>query len=284
MMRLGAGAVVFLGTILAAGQTKASQPVAQNASLPDALDAAQALIGRALFVRGFYVANDLAYDASARIIGVPKAEDWTLAGMDVKKVERMDSQTVELEGVRVAIRYNPDSHQFERHPLNDEKMKVLIADPGSAHGLEVAADAIFSQGIDPRLQRSTPAFWQHYFNPGLAWPQDALTDQQIYVLNGPPDQVKDVTPPVVSHKEDARMTNFAEKDRVHGVLQLRMVVDAEGVPRRIAVARPLGYGLDERAVEAVSKWRFAPATREGQPVAAAMLLNYDFEFAVPPHP
>jgi protein TonB len=60
------------------------------------------------------------------------------------------------------------------------------------------------------------------------------------------------------------------------------VVDAAGVPQRIAIVRPLGYGLDERAVEAVAKWRFTPAMRQGQPIPATLLLNYDFEFVTPP--
>ena len=60
-----------------------------------------------------------------------------------------------------------------------------------------------------------------------------------------------------------------------------MVVDAEGVPQRIVIARPLGYGLDARAVEAVAKWRFTPAMREGRPVAVSLVVNYDFKFVGP---
>ncbi|NYF79261.1 TonB family protein [Granulicella arctica] len=246
------------------------------------MDGAEALIGRALFLRGFYSENDLSYDASGKVQGTPKTGDWTLAGMDVLQVQRRGAQVIELDGVRVAIRYNPDSHQFERHAQNDEKMKVRVADAGSAAGFEAALEVIFAQGIDPELQHAMPAMWQHYFNPGLGWPQDALTGQTIYALNGLPNQAKDVTPPSVLHKQDSKLTGEAEKDRVSGVLQLRMVVDAQGVPQRIEVARPLGYGLDERAVEAIARWRFTPAMRGGQPVAAAMLLNYSFEVAAPP--
>jgi Gram-negative bacterial TonB protein C-terminal len=40
-----------------------------------------------------------------------------------------------------------------------------------------------------------------------------------------------------------------------------------------AVVHPLGMGLDENAVATVSTWRFAPATKDGQPVAVAV---YEF--------
>jgi TonB family protein len=248
------------------------------------LDAAEALVGRALTLRGLYLANDLSFDAAGRVSGASKTGDWTLAGVNVLKVERRGPKTIELDGVRVAIRYNTDNHQFERHPQNDEKMKLLVADPGGLPGWNAAVDKIFAQGIDPGLQRAMPPFWQHYFNPALAWPQDTLTGQTIYSLFGQPGQAKDVTPPTVLHKTDSKMTSFAEHDKVHGVLQLRMVIDTQGVPRRIAIVRPIGYGLDELAVEAVTKWQFRPGMRSGQPVAVEMLLNYDFEFVAPPHP
>jgi TonB family protein len=246
------------------------------------LDAAQLWIGRALFLRGSYLANDLNYGATGQVTGSPKSGDWTLSGVDLKKVERHGPQNIQLDGIRVAIRYNADTHEFERHPQKDANIKILVADPGSAAAVAATFDAIFAQGIDPRLQQATPAFWQHYFNPALPWPQDTLAGQQVFVLKSP-IQPDDPTQPVVSHKTDAKMTTEAEKDRIHGVLQLRMVVDAQGVPQRIAIMRPLGYGLDERAVEAITKWRFTPAMRQGQPVASMFLFNYEFVVVVPPH-
>jgi TonB family protein len=293
MGRLGTLAGIMLCELAAGAQTSPAKAppspsvaasAAQGAAVPaDAvLDAAQLMIGRALFLRGFYLVNNLSYDAAGHVTGAPKTGEWTLAVMDVKKVERRGPKEIELDGVRADIRYNADNHQFERHAQNDAALKIIVADAGSATEMTMALDAIFSQGIDPRLQQATPSFWQHYFNPALGWPQDALAGQQIYVVNATPSQPGDVVPPVVTHKADAKMTNEAERDRVHGTMQLRMVVDAQGVPQRLAVVRPLGYGLEERAVEAVGKWRFTPAMRQGQPVASALLLNYDFEFVVPP--
>jgi TonB family protein len=63
---------------------------------------------------------------------------------------------------------------------------------------------------------------------------------------------------------------------VKGTVQLRAVVDAQGMARRITIVQPLGYGLDEKAVEALAKYRFAPATNEGRPVASNVLVNQDY--------
>ena len=277
--------------LLSADVVRAQVAIPASVSDPAVVAAAESLIGKALFLRGFYVANDLKYDSAGRFQGAPKTGDWTLAGVNVLKLTFRPDE-VQLEGVRVAIRYNAEQHQFERHPLNDEKMKIVVAqgntvhgdvvEAGSAKGFEAAVAAIFSFGIDPALQRSTPDYWQHYFNPALPWPSDALDGVVVYPTYGFPNQAKDVIPAKMDHREAAKFTNFAEHDRIKGPVLLRMVVDAQGIPRRISIVQPLGYGLDERAVEAMAKSRFSPGTREGQPVASGVVVAQDFEFVAPP--
>jgi hypothetical protein len=43
------------------------------------MTAASLLVGRALFLRGFYLNNELTYDAAGKMRGEPKVGDWTLA-------------------------------------------------------------------------------------------------------------------------------------------------------------------------------------------------------------
>jgi TonB family protein len=269
---------LFCGAVPAVAQ--ATTPA--TGSDPGFTPAAESLIGKALFLRGFYVGNDLKYDATGRIEGVQKTGDWTLAGVNVLKTQVRPGE-VELDGVRVAIRYNAEQHQFERHVLNDEKMKIVVSVSGGQKGFEAAVAAIFSFGIDPALQHSTPDYWQHFFNPALEWPADGLSSVVVYPTYGLPNQAKDVVPAKMEHPGNAKFTSFAEHDRVKGSVLLRMVVDAEGVPHRISVAQPLGYGLEERAVEAMAKARFTPGTREGKPVATGLVVAQDFEFTAPGH-
>jgi TonB family protein len=237
---------------------------------------ASLLVGKGLFLRGFYLNNDLTYDAGGRVQGSPRVGDWTVAAVNVLKAERRGVDEIELDGVRVAIRYNTDAHEFQRHALNDEKMRLVIRDPGNEKQLEASFAAMFSVGIDPALQRSMPDYWRHYFDPALTWPEDGLHGQTIYALYGVVDQAKDVTAPKVEHRVDAKYGDFAVRDKVQGALQLRMVVDSTGGPLRIAVSRPLGYGLDAGAVEAMRKWRFSPGTRGGDPVATGVAIEQEF--------
>ena len=46
-----------------------------------------------------------------------------------------------------------------------------------------------------------------------------------------------------------------------------MIIDAQGNPQNPRVVRGLGVGLDEKALEAVRKYRFKPAMKGNTPVA-----------------
>jgi outer membrane biosynthesis protein TonB len=48
------------------------------------------------------------------------------------------------------------------------------------------------------------------------------------------------------------------------------------VAHNIKVQRPLGMGLDEKAIEAVQQWRFRPGMKDGKPVTVAATLEVNF--------
>ena len=70
--------------------------------------------------------------------------------------------------------------------------------------------------------------------------------------------------------------NLPRSIGIAGMELLRTVVDATGVPRQMAIARPIGFGLDEKAVEAVKNSHFRPATVNGQPVPVVVDLVVTF--------
>jgi TonB family protein len=54
------------------------------------------------------------------------------------------------------------------------------------------------------------------------------------------------------------------------------IVDTDGLPRQVHIARRLGMGLDEKAIEAVRQYRFQPSTLHGKPVAVAINIEVNF--------
>ena len=54
------------------------------------------------------------------------------------------------------------------------------------------------------------------------------------------------------------------------------VIGPDGVPAEIAVARPIGFGLDENAVKAIRAAKFEPAVKDGKPVPVLLDLVVQF--------
>jgi TonB family protein len=85
-----------------------------------------------------------------------------------------------------------------------------------------------------------------------------------------------ITPAVLQWKTEPEYSEEARRAQLQGTVSLRIEIDATGAPRNIVVARSLGLGLDEKAVEAVRRWRFRPASQNGKPVASPALVDVSF--------
>jgi len=87
---------------------------------------------------------------------------------------------------------------------------------------------------------------------------------------------KGVTVPQVIYNPEPSFSDQARKAKQQGEVVLLLVVGKDGRPYNIRVGQSLGMGLDEKAVEAVARWRFRPATLNGQPVATQIAVEVDF--------
>lgn len=85
-----------------------------------------------------------------------------------------------------------------------------------------------------------------------------------------------VSAPTLVFKVEPEYSEEARKAKFQGTVVLYVVVDEKGSPRDLRVVRPLGLGLDEKAIEAVTKWRFRPGYKDGKavPVAATIEVNF----------
>lgn len=81
----------------------------------------------------------------------------------------------------------------------------------------------------------------------------------------------------IVRRREPQFTEEARVARVRGSIRVLAVLDADGTVKNIFVIKPLGYGLNERAVDATSKIEFVPAQRDGHPVAQAIEVIYNFQ-------
>jgi TonB family protein len=147
---------------------------------------------------------------------------------------------------------------------------AAISPAHSAMVMNKALDNIFASDIDQRMMSHLPDYWQEYFNSKSEHRQFMPKDASVKVVS------EGMTPPHVLNSIDPSSNEYAQQYGIAGMELLRTVVDATGVPRQMAIARPIGFGLDEKAVDAIKNSRFRPATLNGQPVPVVVDLVVTF--------
>jgi protein TonB len=85
-----------------------------------------------------------------------------------------------------------------------------------------------------------------------------------------------VSRPELIFKPEPEYSEEARKAKFQGTVLLSIVVMADGSTSNIRVIRPLGLGLDEKAIEAVRKWKFRPSLKDGNPVAVHANVEVNF--------
>ena len=86
-----------------------------------------------------------------------------------------------------------------------------------------------------------------------------------------------VSAPVAIFTPEAEFSDEARRAKYQGVCLISLIVDAQGNPQDPRVIRALGMGLDEKALEAVRKYKFKPAMKDGRtPVPVRITIEVNF--------
>jgi TonB family protein len=85
-----------------------------------------------------------------------------------------------------------------------------------------------------------------------------------------------VKPPDVVYQPLPPYTLQARKDKVEGIVELSVAVDARGSVAGVKQVRGVGEGLNESAVETVRKWKFHPALKKGYPMPVKATVEINF--------
>jgi len=85
-----------------------------------------------------------------------------------------------------------------------------------------------------------------------------------------------VSAPQVVHAVDPEFTDAARSAKLQGAVSIELIVDTRGNPQNIRVVRPLGMGLDQKAIEAVRQYKFRPAMFQGHPVPVRVVIDVNF--------
>jgi len=84
------------------------------------------------------------------------------------------------------------------------------------------------------------------------------------------------TNPVLVSSAEPSSSEEAIKAKLEGTVYLCVLIDLSGEPSEIYLLHQLGMGLDQKAIEAVKKWRFQPALLNGEPIPFETIVELTF--------
>jgi TonB family protein len=94
----------------------------------------------------------------------------------------------------------------------------------------------------------------------------------------------DVRAPVVLNRVEPVYPEVALRARISGIVIVETVIGRDGMVKDVRVMKPLPFGLDQAAVDAVKQWTFKPGTLNGEAVDVIFNLTVNFKLATPPPP
>jgi TonB family protein len=266
--------------------------------------------GKTLLLRNFYGGASLHYDSSGQLSKAAAPGDWTVDGVFQVGEVKVSSHHLTIRAKRVHLGWLRDVGfspvEDAKDKPGDTRLLRIEADLGHGDVTPEQVDAVLAQiFLTPKdhLVELVPDYWKpcvfaastgngtgeysgcrfspdFLATPGIASPGASLSgqaDAAVEPSNQRPSRTGNrIAPPRPVSAPNPPFSDEARRAKYQGTAVLSVVVDKTGQVRSVRIVRPLGMGLDQRAVEAVSEWRFRPATDDGEPVDRRIRIEVDF--------
>jgi TonB family protein len=216
----------------------------------------------------------------------PKDISETTAEYEKRKAEYERQSAPLLSAVRANI--GQVKSTFYRLAGENPVFKTYNADNQTltAAVLNKSFDAIVEPGIAKEMRQDwssvqvAVSYFEADFQPGtivLLWKEfqfggrpEGTTDERVFSAGGV------TTEPVPISMTQPEYNDAARAAGINGTVVLAVIINSDGTVKVESVRRSLGYGLDEKAIEAVSKWRFIPGKKDGKAVATRVEVLVNF--------
>lgn len=245
----------------------------------------QALENQVLSLRVPTGSSKLHFDSNGRAVGTVVPVPWTTGGLlQVKEISlKHDALRIEAQRVLVALRSGKSASSSPSLATILTERSVFVSldlDPGPVDSKKIGA--ALGQIFEPvDIQKRIASYWM----PAITTTPDVWSAEMGQIVGtleggravyrakpGVVELPKTLNAPDPEYSEDAR------KKHLQGTTELMIVVNEKGLPEILEVVKGLGEGLDVKALEAVSEWRFRPGNRDGEPVA--VMLNVQMTFSL----
>lgn len=241
-------------------------------SSADLITSVKKTIGKISYLRVPDGNRDLHYDSNGASIGAPGSCPWTACSALIAADVSIAGNALVISGNRAVAIYDRDSRSMVPLPIS-RKFTLSLALPSTLNTTQVlsAVSKIFdSVDMDQKLR--------DYWRPNGEASADAcisgwLSNKVVYRFDCVGTQLpRAISAPAPDYPEIARRKGVGG-----GGDTLNLVVNEQGLPEVIEITKKAGAGFDISAIEALSQWKFKPATRNGEPVPCSIPIEVGFQ-------
>lgn len=244
---------------------------------------------KVLTLRHFYSGERLRFHSDGTLQGDAPVGPWTLDGQIEVEDIHLHSARLVIKGRRIhrifdaqhkpqdqlkAIDNNHDkAHKDLEKTLRGLKVEIEIDLPNEKPDQKDVSSAILAVFLtdSESMMDIVPGYWRAYFAKQEGKPAPPV--------KGPVYSFKPggaMSAPHPTYTPDPEYSPEARKAKYQGTIVISLIADPSGTTRDLQVQRPLGLGLDEMAVEAVTAWKFEPAQKDSKPVPVVLNVEVNF--------
>ena len=252
--------------------------------------------GKQMMLRNSYCGRNLKFDRDGNLLSGGKPGSWTMCRdivvTDIEKVAQVDRNEtrLKLKGRRIHWYYDTKTNTFRdvtenpaakksdayQELLKPQEVSIEVQLPAQADeaAVETTMNALFYKSEED-FAKSVPEVWRCFFhtepNATICGSEGSIIGQIMPLKKG--ESIRGTKPPQPIFAPNPDYPIEIMRAGFHGTVVLTTTVGTDGHVTDIRISGPLGMGIDELAAAKVSKWKFKPAEREGQPVAVRVTIE-----------
>lgn len=255
------------------------------------------LQNKVILLRNFYRGDRLEYDSAGEPLGNPPPGSWTVDGViRVHKVSIAHNR-LQIHSKRYFVQNTPDGYDLFPSPRDLTIEVDTDSHPITLEFVHSIMNRVFLTAED-RAADLVPDYWKPCFGAQTTAVRKCHMSPRIAPLfrfasplqstSAPGDDKpatdtqgifgsgKGTTAPHAVRAPDPEYSAEARRERVQGIVIIALVVDKFGQPSDIKLVSPIGYGLDEKAMDSVKTWKFEPGRRGSEPMATYATIEVAF--------
>lgn len=246
--------------------------------------------GKTLTLRHFYSGEHLRFHSDGTLQGDAPVGPWTLDGqIAVEEIHVLDGLLV-IKGRRIYLifdsqlkpqdelttigNYSGKLREDTEKTLRGRKAEIEIELSGEKLDEKDVSSVIHTVFLtdSESMMDIVPSYWRAYFAKQEGKPAPPVKGPMYYSFK----PGSGMSLPHATYSPDPEYSPDAQELKYQGTVVINLIADASGTTRDLQIRKPLGLGLDERAIAAVSTWKFEPVQKDGKPVSIVLDIEVNF--------